>query len=184
MEYDVAKLIRGSYEGNTVHFLVIPLGRAAPGAAPSLQKRGPRPLWIGGRGRLPFQLANPRRDSVVPWDPSMEFVITVLIPVSAKATQRAVERITLAVGARGARRPFAMVRRLGMAMAIVEDVKDLLGEATTDAELVIVQGQPPPKPGRNFSGDWTDTRRRTTTTLETPRPAALTSAAPLWGGRA
>ncbi len=133
---------------------------------------------------MPFQLANPRRDFVVPLDPSKEFVITVLIPVSAKAMRRVVERTTLAVGARGARRPIAMVRRLGMAMAIWEGMEDLLEEATTDAELVIVEWQPPPKPGRNFSGVWADTRRKTTTTLETPRPAALTSAAPLWGGRA
>ncbi len=178
------KLDRGLFVGSKENFADITLGRAAPSAAPSLQKRGPRPLLIGGRGRLPYQLANPCRDFVIPWDPSMEFVITVLIPVSAKAMRRVVERTTLAVGARGARRPIAMVRRLGMAMAIGEGTKDLFEEAMTDAELVIVEGQPPPRPGRSFFRVWADMRRRVTTTLETPRPAALTSTAPLWGGRA
>ncbi len=114
----------------------------------------------------------------------MNFVDTFLTPVSTKTAKSDVERRTLAVGARGARRPIAMVRRLGMAMAIWEFMEDLLEAAMTDEELEIVGRQLGPEPGGNFSGAWADTRCRATATLETLRPAALTSAAPPWGGRA
>ncbi len=89
---------------------------------------------------------------------------TFLFPEVRQTAKSDVEGGTLAVDARGASRPIAMFRRLGMAMAIVEGTEDLLGAAALDEGLEIVARLRGPVLGRNFSGVWADTRPKATTT--------------------
>ncbi len=147
----VDKVDLNLFEGNVENLLDASLGRAAPSAAPSLRKRGPRPLAIGGRGRLPNQLANPRRDSVSLLGPSMYFHDALLIPTLQLMTKGDAKRSILAVDARGAPRPIAMVRRLGMAMALWAATEDVLGEAARVKGLAIVGVRLNPEPGGNSS---------------------------------
>ncbi len=122
--------------GDVVNLLDVTSGRAALGAAPSPQKRGPRrPPRTGRRGRLPIKLANPRRDSVVPLVPSKNCDYAILNPSLKSAVKNGRVRSVLAVVAWLGRPPIAMVRRLGMAMALLAAAGDLLGTAARDKPL-------------------------------------------------
>ncbi len=68
------------YEDYAENMTDVTLGRAAPSAAPSPRQRGPRTLPIGLRGRLPSKLAIPRRESLLPTDPSKYFTNKLMDP--------------------------------------------------------------------------------------------------------
>ncbi len=125
------KLFRDPIVDGVVLFLIMTFGRAAPSAASSLQKRGPRrPPRTGRRGRLPTFLAHPRRDSLLLRVPSMSFVNADLTRSIMISVECRVRLDPLAVVARGGFPPIAMVR-LGMAMAMQGTAGDVLGAAGT-----------------------------------------------------
>ncbi len=162
--YFVNTVFRGSFVGGVEYFLDMTLGRAAPGVAPSLRKRGPRrPPRTGRRGRLPIKLADPRWGSTYLQSPS-KYVTNTDLTLSFRKKERERSVLALAVVARGGGPPIAMVR-LAMAMAIVWAAGDFL-EAAARTEWV------------------EDERRAASGTLPTLRKAALTSTAPRRGGRA
>jgi hypothetical protein len=160
-------LVWSSFEGGMEYCYDVTVGRAAPSVASSLQKRGPRrPPRTGRRGRLPFLLANPRRDSVLLNVPSMHFANEILIPRILVSVERRGKWSTLAVVARGGFPIVAMVR-LVMAMAMKEATGDLSTAELRPEELEIGSRRCKRREGNSF-GVLANERYAARTILTTP----------------
>ncbi len=114
----VIKLV-SLYVDSAVHLIIGTFRAEAPGAAPTRQKRGPRPLPIGWRGRLPFWTASPRLAFTVTLFHCRYFLITLpTLQLKMRAIPSVEMSLALAVAPRLARCR-AMVRLGQMAMAAV-----------------------------------------------------------------
>jgi hypothetical protein len=137
MKNVVDELDQGFYASCTMHFLDIHVGLAAPRAAPSLQKRGPRPHPIGRRGRLPNQSAAPRRVSWTTVSHCRNMLDALGLPTIIPRMARVkMSKLVLAVVVGRARGVRAMVRLGGMAMALADTGN---GKRTQVATRTIVE---------------------------------------------